>query len=69
MRVLTEYPLKKVLQKPDLSGRLMNWAVKLGQFDIEFHPWTAVKGQVLGDFLVDLAASQKLKNFLKQQPG
>lgn len=34
IRVLTEYPLKKVLQKSDLSGRLVNWAVKLGQFDI-----------------------------------
>jgi hypothetical protein len=45
--------MKKVLQKPDLSGRLVNWAVKLGQFDIEFHSWTAIKGQVLADFLVE----------------
>jgi len=45
--------MKKVLQKPDLSGRLVNWAMELGQFDIEFHPWTAIKGQVLADFLVE----------------
>jgi ribonuclease HI len=45
--------MKKVLQKPDLSGRLVNWAVELGQFDIEFHPRTAIKGQVLADFLVE----------------
>jgi hypothetical protein len=38
IQVLTEYHLKKVLQKPDLSGRLVNWAVELRQFDIEFHP-------------------------------
>lgn len=38
IRVLTEYPLKKVLQKLDLSGRLVNWAAGLGQYDIEFHP-------------------------------
>jgi len=37
IRVLTEYPLKKVLQKPDLSGRLVNWAVELGEFDLEFY--------------------------------
>jgi hypothetical protein len=43
IRVLTEYPMKKVLQKPDLSGRLVNWAMELGQFDIEFHPRTAIK--------------------------
>jgi hypothetical protein len=30
IRVLTEYPLKKILQKPDLSGRLVNWSVELG---------------------------------------
>lgn len=53
IRVLTEYPMKKVLQKPDLSGRLVNWAVELGQFDIEFHPRTAIKGQVLTDFLAE----------------
>jgi ribonuclease HI len=53
IRVLTEYPMRKVLQKPDLSGRLVNWAIELGQFDIEFHPRTAIKGQVLADFSVE----------------
>jgi hypothetical protein len=28
IHVLTEYLLKKVLQKPNLSGRLVNWAVR-----------------------------------------
>jgi hypothetical protein len=51
--MLTEYPLKKVLQKSDLSERLVNWAVELGQFDIEFHPQTAIKGQVLVDFFLE----------------
>jgi hypothetical protein len=52
IRGLTEYPMKKVLQKLDLSGRLVNWGIELGQFDIEFHPQTAIKGQTLADFLV-----------------
>jgi len=30
IRVLTEYPMKKRLQKPDLSGRLVNWLAELG---------------------------------------
>jgi ribonuclease HI len=51
--VLTEYPLRKILQKLDLSGRLVNWAVELEQFDIEFHPRTVIKGQALADFLVE----------------
>jgi ribonuclease HI len=54
VRVLTEYPLRKILQKPDLSGRLVNWAIELGQYDIEYHPRTAVKGQALADFVVEM---------------
>lgn len=54
VRVLTEYPLRKVLQKPDLSGRLVNWAIELGEFDIEYHPRTATKAQALADFVVEM---------------
>jgi hypothetical protein len=53
IRVLTEYPLKKVMQKLDLSGRLANWAIELGQFDLEFVPRNAIKGQALADFLAE----------------
>lgn len=31
--VLTKYPLKQVLQKPDSSGCLLKWAMELVQFD------------------------------------
>jgi hypothetical protein len=47
--------MKKILQKPDLSGRLVNWSVELGQFDIEFHPRTSIKGQVLADFILEFS--------------
>jgi hypothetical protein len=53
IRVLTEYPLKKVMQKLDLLGRLVNWAIKMGQFNLEFVPRNAIKGQALTDFLVE----------------
>lgn len=45
-----------MLQKLDLSGRLVNWAVELGQFDIEFHPRKTIKGQALADFLVEMSS-------------
>jgi ribonuclease HI len=56
IRVLPEYPLKKILQKPDLSGRLVNWPVELGQFNIEFHPRTSINGQVLANFLLKFSS-------------
>jgi hypothetical protein len=51
--VLMEYPLRKVMQKLDLFGILANWAIELGQFDLEFVLRNTIKGQALVDFLVD----------------
>ncbi|GLT55177.1 hypothetical protein SLA2020_283210 [Shorea laevis] len=51
IRVLTDHPLKKVLFKPDTSGRRVNWAIELGEFDIEYLPRTAIKGQAMADFI------------------
>jgi hypothetical protein len=53
VRVLIDHPLKKVLFKPDTSGCLVNWAVELGEFDIEYLPRTAIKGQAMADFLAE----------------
>ncbi|CAL8992512.1 unnamed protein product [Prunus brigantina] len=36
--VLTNQPLRQVLQKPETSGRLIKWAIELGEFDIQFKP-------------------------------
>ncbi|KAK2998691.1 hypothetical protein RJ639_024511 [Escallonia herrerae] len=51
--VLTDQPLGKVLQNPDASGRLVNWSVELGEFDIKYQPRTAIKAQALSDFVVE----------------
>ncbi|XP_057780030.1 uncharacterized protein LOC130998612 [Salvia miltiorrhiza] len=53
IQVITTYPLKAILHKPELSGRLTKWAVELSEHDITFKPRTALKSQVLADFLVD----------------
>ena len=34
--ILTNQPLKNVLQKLDASGRLLNWAVELSQYYLTF---------------------------------
>lgn len=53
VNVYTNHPLRKILHKPDLSGRLVNWVVELSQFNISYLPRTAIKGQALADFLVE----------------
>ncbi|KAL2252683.1 UNVERIFIED_CONTAM: Retrovirus-related Pol polyprotein from transposon opus [Sesamum indicum] len=43
--VLTNYPLKHIMSRPEASGRLIKWTVELGQHDIEYRPRTAQKAQ------------------------
>ena len=52
---MTNHSLQSILAKSDLLGRLVKWAVELGEFDVSYHPKTAIKGQVLADLLADLA--------------
>lgn len=43
IEVLTDCPLKQVLQKPDTSGKVVKWVVELGQFDIKYRPHTSIQ--------------------------
>ena len=36
IEISTEYPMRQVLHKPETSGRLMKWAIKLSEFDIKY---------------------------------
>ena len=44
-------PLKYLMSKPFLSGRVARWSVLLTEFDITYVPQKAIKGQALADFL------------------
>ena len=55
IEVPTEYPMKQVLHKPEVSKRLMKWAIELSEFDIRYKPKTAIKGQILADFVMEFA--------------
>ena len=41
--VMMDRPIKKAMNKPEAAVRMVQWAVKLSQFDIEYHPQTAIK--------------------------
>ncbi|RVW39840.1 Retrovirus-related Pol polyprotein from transposon 297 [Vitis vinifera] len=43
--VLTDQPLRNILHKPDLTGRMLQWAIELSEFGIEFQPRLSMKGQ------------------------
>ena len=62
IEVPTEYPMKQVLHKPETSGRLMKWAIELSEFDIRYKPKTAIKGQVLADFIMEFTSVEPAEN-------
>ncbi|XP_071739182.1 uncharacterized protein [Rutidosis leptorrhynchoides] len=44
----------QVLYKPDVSGRLGKWAIELGEHEINYSPFTVVKGHTLADYLAEI---------------
>ena len=48
--VLTNQPLRNILHKLDLSGRLVRWAIELNEYGIKYQPRLAIKGKVLTNF-------------------
>ena len=52
-----EHPMKQILHKPKTSGRLIKGAIELSEYDIRYKPRTAVKGQVLADFILEFTPS------------
>ncbi|XP_021833954.1 uncharacterized protein LOC110773738 [Prunus avium] len=47
-----------VFQKPEISGRLVKWPIELGEFDVQFKPRPAEKGQAVADFIAELTPSE-----------
>ena len=62
IEIPTEYPMKQVLHKPEASGRMMEWAIELSEFDIRYKPKTAIKWQVLADFVMEFTSVELAGN-------
>ena len=54
--VLIEYPLQLLLKRLDFTGRIAKWGTRLSSFDIQYRPRSAVKGQVLADFVAEFSS-------------
>ena len=62
IEVPTEYSMKQVLHKLETSRRLMKWAIELSEFDIRYRPKTAIKGQVLADFVMEFTSVEPARD-------
>ncbi|KAJ0942260.1 putative integrase, catalytic core, ribonuclease H domain, ribonuclease H-like superfamily [Helianthus annuus] len=65
--VRTNFPTKNVLRKPEMSGRMAKWAVKLSAHDIRYEPRTAIKSQALADFVAGFGSDLQKEAELEVQ--
>ena len=57
INVITDHPLKKAMNKLEAVGRLIQWAVVLSEFDIQYQSRHAIKAQALADFIAEFTSS------------
>jgi hypothetical protein len=53
VRVVFDRPLARVLQSKEATGRITQWAIEIGQYDVEFVPRWVIKSQALADFIAE----------------
>ena len=53
VNILTDKPLRRAMSNLEAAGQLALWAIKLSEFDIWYRPHTAIKGQIVADFIAE----------------
>ena len=51
--MLTDQPLKEVLQRMTMSGQMVKWSIELSEYGLEFRPRKSIKAQALVDFVAE----------------
>ena len=52
--VLMNQQLRSILHKPNLSGRMLRWAIELSEYRIKCQPIMTMKGQVMANFIAEI---------------
>ncbi|GAU50142.1 hypothetical protein TSUD_281220 [Trifolium subterraneum] len=55
--IRTDQPIKSLLVRPDMAGRMLKWSLGLSEFDIRYESRKALKAQVLADFVAEMTCS------------
>jgi len=58
--VRIDYPIFKIVSKPNLARRKIGWSVELSEFDICYELRGVIKFQCLADFSAKLTPQQDL---------
>ncbi|XP_016192281.1 uncharacterized protein LOC107633159 [Arachis ipaensis] len=66
--VRTDQGIRQVLQKPDLAGRMMTWAIELSQYDLRYELRHVIKAQAMADFLVEVTGDPTEETGIRWRP-
>ena len=70
INVLTDHPLKKAMNKLEVAGRLIQWAIELSEFNVRYQLRSVIKTQALVDFIVEFTPNQgELDGWTKLRGG
>ena len=58
VNVLTDKPWRRAMSNPEAAGRLALWAIELSEFDIKYHPQTAIKRQIVVEFIAEFTHNE-----------
>src|SRR3954469_11348628 len=54
--VRTDQPIKQLLSRPDMAGRMLRWSLELSEFDVQYESRKALKAQALADFVAEMTS-------------
>jgi ribonuclease HI len=60
--VVTQDPVQAMFHKADFTGRIWKWGAKIGTLDVKYLPRTAIKGQILADFVAEFTPTAEQKD-------
>jgi ribonuclease HI len=66
--VVTQYPIQAMFHKADFTGRIWKWGAKISALGVKYLPRTAIKGQVLADFVAEFTPTSEQKNIGETTP-
>nr|GEX16265.1 hypothetical protein [Tanacetum cinerariifolium] len=69
IKVITDQPLKQILNKAQASGKLAKYSVELGTYNIAYEPRNAIKRQVLADFLSEALVGTHPEESVAERKG
>ena len=61
IKVVSAYPLERVLRSPNSARRVAEWNIELQAFQLEFSTTRVIKGAALADFVAEWTEAPGLK--------